>query len=212
MEETLNRMNPAVSPTCGEVYADAALSRARNTYYAAAWLYREGHLIEGHALSRLMLEQIAWAFAIADAENPEDAEIQPQKTINALKKKVVPVGRMYGALSRYIHLPLEGHPEFIDLSSGRTAAIYQYGDYSIACGKVISYLADYWASVYEYTQSRHFEALENWIEGQSGMSLNSDRSFLEEIIPIRHELEQIYKDNHGELAAFIEEHWDVDVD
>ncbi len=44
------------------------------------------------------------------------------------------------------------------------------------------------------------------------MSLNSDRSFLEEIIPIRHELEQIYKDNHGELAAFIEEHWDVDVD
>lgn len=213
IEETMRRMNPVLTPSSGEVYADAALSRAKNTYYVAAWLYREGHLIEAHAMSRLMLEQIAWAFSVCRLDSFEEVRgMAPTKAINNLKKVIAPVGRMYGALSKYIHLPLEGHFEFIDLSNGASEAIYQFGEYSYASGKVVSYLADYWSAVYEFTQSRHYDRLENWIDGPQGLVLNKQRPFLKIIGPLRSELEQTYEDAHGSFSAFIEENWNYNGD
>lgn len=108
MDKTLRRMNPQVEPTAGEVFSDAALSRARNTYYVAALLYREGHMIEAHAMSRLMLEQIAWSFNVFEMKDRETAEkVEPTKAIGKLKKKIKPVGRFYGALSQYVASTLE---------------------------------------------------------------------------------------------------------
>lgn len=213
IDETMRRMYPRLEPTRGEVYSDAALSRARNTYYVAAWLYREGHLIEAHTVSRLMLEQIAWSFVVYSTGSLEAAkQVKPAKAITLLKKKIPPVGRMYNAFSNYVHLPLSGHPEFMDLSSGATMSIFQFGEYSYVNGKVISFLADYWAAVYEYTQARHFEQLENWKSSSSDLELDPNRPFLKKIKPLRTELERIYTDKHGSLASFIEEHWDIDLE
>lgn len=135
MDETLRRMNPKCDPSAGEVFSDAALSRASNTYYVASLLYREGHMIEAHATSRLMLEQIAWAFSVYERKDAEAAKkISPTKAISDLKKKIKSVGKLYGMLSQYVHLPLKAHYEFVDLSGKESAARFQFGAHSYYFG------------------------------------------------------------------------------
>lgn len=208
MEDTMRRMHPEAEPNAGEVYSDVALTRAKNTYYVAAMLYREGHMIEAHAMSRLMLEQIAWAYNACKAKDLEEAEkISPTKSIGRLKTKIKPVGRLYGALCEYVHLPLKGHYEFIDLSSGESSARYQFGVHSYNFGQIISYLADYWACVYEYTQANHFESLENWLSDSSGFMLNPERPFLAIIEPMREEITSIYASEYPSYADYLKEGW-----
>lgn len=210
MDKTLRRMNPQVEPTAGEVFSDAALSRARNTYYVAALLYREGHMIEAHVMSRLMLEQIAWSFNIFEMKDRETAEkVEPTKAIGKLKKKIKPVGRLYGDLSQYAHLPLKGHDEFINLSGGRSATFMQFGAHSYYFGQILAHLADYWADVYEYTQARHFEELENWIKEPSGLLLNPDRPFLKIIDPLLKNLRNIYAEQYPAYEDFLKSNWTV---
>lgn len=208
IDATVERMKPIGAPSAGETFADVALVRAANTYYVAALLYREGHTIEAHAMSRLMLEQIAWAFAACEVEDYSSAEaIVPTKAIGKLKKKIEPVGKMYGVLSKYVHIPIQGHYEFIDLSHGRNEILTQFGAHSYSRGTIISHLADYWSAVYEYTQSRHFEKLENWIETSTGLEINPDRPFLSVIQPIREELTRVYEADYPPYDEFIMSHW-----
>lgn len=213
MNSTIERMHPEDAPSAGEAFADAALVRAANTYYVAALLYREGHMIEAHAMSRLMLEQIAWAFAVCEVEDYCIAEkIVPTKAIGKLKRKIKPVGKMYGVLSKYVHIPIQGHYEFIDLSSGRSETMQQFGVHSYAHGAILSDLADYWSAVYEYTQSRHFDKLECWIETPSGLDMNPNRPFLSRIRPIREELMQVYETDYPSYGEFLRSHWTVDTE
>lgn len=210
MDETLRRMNPQVEPGAVEVFSDAALSRARNTYYVAALLYREGHMIEAHAMSRLMLEQIAWSFNVYELQDREKAEkAKPNKAISKLKKKIKPVGRLYRDLSQYVHLPLKGHDEFIDLSSGESATLMQFGAHSYYFGQILAHLADYWADVYEYTQARHFEELENWVEESSGLLLNPNRPFLKTIGPLLKNLRNTYAEQYPTYEDFLESNWTI---
>lgn len=210
MDETQQRMHPRVEPNAGEVFSDAALSRARNTYYVAALLYREGHMIEAHAMSRLMLEQIAWSFSASGKRDRKEAEkVSPTKAIGSLKKKIEPVGKLYGVLSQYVHLPLRGHDEFINLSNGKSEAVVQFGVHSYYFGQILARLADYWADVYEYTQARHCERLENWVEDASGMVLNPSRPFLKIIEPLLENFRTIYAEQYPSYGDFLEGNWTI---
>lgn len=165
-----------------------------NAYYVVGLLYRGGHLIEANAMSRLMLEQIAWAFAaqvMDDVDRIKD--LKPTKAIGLLKKKVGIVGNLYGLLSEYVHLPLKGHYQFINLSSGKSATTIQFGAHAYAFGAVLVRLADYWACVYEYTQARHFGELENWTGDLGDLSLNPGRPFLKEMKPLCSQLRMAYE-------------------
>lgn len=210
MDETLQRMNPQVEPNAGEVFSDAALSRARNTYYVAALLYREGHMIEAHAMSRLMLEQIAWSFSVFEKQDRKAAEkVLPTKAIGKLKKKIEPVGKLYGMLSQYVHLPLKGHDEFINLSSGKSSTLMQFGAHSYYFGQILAHLADYWADIYEYTQARHFKQLENWIEEPSGLVLSPNRPFKKTIDPLLENLKNIYAEQYPTYEDFLKSNWTI---
>lgn len=211
IDNTQQRMNPQVEASAGEVFSDAALSRAKNTYYVAALLYREGHMIEAHAMSRLMLEQIAWSFSVCKKRNREEAEKEsPTKAIGKLKKKIGPVGKLYGMLSQYVHLPLKGHDEFIDLSHGESSVLMQFGAHSYYFGQILAYLADYWADVYEYTQARHFEQLENWKEEPSGLVLSSNRPFLKIIEPFLENLRSVYAEQYPAYEDFLKNNWTIE--
>lgn len=207
MDATMERMASS-EPSAGELFADAALARARNTYYVAGLLYREGHLIEAHAMSRLMLEQMAWAFAVKDVEEPEEAKrIVPTKAIGKLKKKIDPVGKMYGILSNYVHIPIEGHYEFIDLTGEENAVLYQFGAHGYFFGTILGSLADYWSAVYEYTQARHMDSFENWVEEDGMLVLNSDRPFLDVIGPLKEEVVEAYASEYPSYDEFLLKNW-----
>lgn len=143
-------------------------------------------------------------------QDREAAEkVEPTKAIGKLKKKIKPVGRLYGNLSQYVHLPLKGHDEFIDLSSGKSAALMQFGAHSNYFGQTLAHLADYWADVYEYTQMKHFEELENWIEEPSGLLLNPDRPFVRTIEPLLKNLRDIYAEQYPAYEDFLESNWTI---
>lgn len=162
IDDTASHLHAVGEPSAGEVFSDVALMRARNTYYVAGMLYRLGHMIEAHAMSRLLLEQIAWAFAVCDAADYEEAaKISPTKSIGRLKEILPSVGRMYGILPRYVHLPVSKHYECLTLEHGETETLLQYGEHSLAYGMLIARLADFWSVVYEYAQARHISDLEN---------------------------------------------------
>lgn len=74
---------------------------------------------------------------------------------------------------------------------------------------MVSWLADYWADVYEYTQARHFENLENWVGDSSELVLNPNRPFLSVIEPIREELENIYAKEYPSYEDVLEKNWSL---
>lgn len=211
MEKTRERMDSKHDPNAAEIFADAALSRAINTYYVAGLLYREGHMIEANAMSRLMLEQMAWAFA-AQAVDPVDdiKKLKPTKAVGILGKHVPGLGRLYGALSDYVHLPFEGHYQFVNVSSGENSVMTHFGAHSYAFGAVLARLADCWACVYEYTQARHFEELENWTEDSGSLTLNPSRPFLEQAVSLHDRLMDIYERDYIPFSDDIKLVWNID--
>ena len=74
-------------PTNGVFGAGLALERLRYSFFSAHLLYRLGHRYEGHAVSRLILEQIAWAYAAYTLDDVDTiANIKTTKAITTLKK------------------------------------------------------------------------------------------------------------------------------
>lgn len=92
-------------PDCiGLFAAESALVRLKPTFRSALILISQGHAFEAAAVVRLLLEQIAWAFAVYGLF--DKAEVLQQSSTDAISKlkKYAPfVGRLYGALSKQTH-------------------------------------------------------------------------------------------------------------
>lgn len=208
MRETVDRMAPVDEPSAGEVYSDASLNRLESTYYSAALLYKEGRLIDAHILSRFMLEQIAWSFAVCEVNNYHEAiKIQPSKAISVLKKVIPSVGVLYGKLCKYVHLPIEKHFEFITINEEKTKVVMGYGLHACRQGAVLGILADLCGSVYEYTQRRHYEQLLNWVNTPDGLRLNEDRPFNDRMNSLLIALNEAYQEESEPYEEFIRRNW-----
>ena len=59
-------------PSTGVFSASLVLERLRYSFFSAHLLYNLGHRYEAHAVSRLILEQIAWAHTVYQLEDFED--------------------------------------------------------------------------------------------------------------------------------------------
>jgi len=92
-----------VQLTPGLIAAQAALVRLSASFNAALLLIRNGFHNEASAVSRLILEQIAWAYAVRGAINEKALEISPTKAVTLLKAFYPDCGMMYGSLSEESH-------------------------------------------------------------------------------------------------------------
>lgn len=94
----------------GQYAAGAALMRLHSSYTTLALLTRYGFGFEAASISRLVLEQIAWAYAIHSYDDQSLLEVSPTRSITTLKSIVSWAGRLYGTLSDYTHIdPKLGH-------------------------------------------------------------------------------------------------------
>lgn len=85
--------------------AESALIRLKPTFRSALILISQGYAFEAAALVRVILEQVAWAFAVhGSVEHDKVAEQSPTAAISILKKHAAVAGRLYGALSKQAHL------------------------------------------------------------------------------------------------------------
>ena len=106
---------PAGAPP-GLVAAQAALLRLQASFRGAVLMCRLGLRFEATVIARLILEQIAWAYAVHGFTELVFWDVLPTKSISALKTIWPEVGRLYGQLTDVAHIVPEVSAEYHLLS------------------------------------------------------------------------------------------------
>jgi hypothetical protein len=165
-------------PSNGVFGASIVLEKLQYSFFSAHLLYSLGHRYEGHAISRLILEQIAWAYTAFHLETIEQIEkIVTTRTISKLKKAFPIVGRVYGFLSNKTHIDYKSHFDFLHVENGKNVLkITQHKFYEYA--EIILYLADLFAVVWEISQHEYLPELETIEIIDGNYCIKEDRPFL----------------------------------
>lgn len=147
-------------PSVGVFGASLVLERLAPSFFCAHFLYRMGHKYEGHAVARLILEQIAWAYAAHQSDDLTFLEnIETTRSVGALKRFVPEAGRLYGFLSTKTHIDYSSHMEFLRVEDGQNVVLHAQPHYD-EYGEVILRLADLFGLVWEVSQSTYLEDFE----------------------------------------------------
>ena len=167
-------------PSNGVFGASLVLERLPYSFFSAHMLYRLGHRYEGHAVARLILEQIAWAYAAYTMDDKEDIDrIVTTKSISRLKNFVPETGMLYGFLSDKTHIDYRNHKEFIQTDTGKNVVVYaqpMFKEYAI----VMLNLADLFGIVWEVSQLDYLPDVKTIQVSGDDIDLNPTRPFLVE--------------------------------
>ncbi len=162
-------------PSVGVFGASLVLERLAPSFFCAHFLYRMGHKYEGHAVARLILEQIAWAYSAYQSNDLAFLEnIETTRSVGALKRLVPEIGRLYGFLSTKTHIDYSSHMEFLRVEDGQNIVLHaqpHYDEYA----EIVLRLADLFGLVWEISQADYlddFEAID------VHRSPKQDRTFL----------------------------------
>ena len=165
-------------PSNGVFGASIVLERLMYSFFCAHLLYSLGHRYEGHAVSRLILEQIAWAHTACRFENVDDIKkIVTTKTISKLKKTHPVAGQLYGFLSKKIHIDYKSHFDFLHVKDGKNVINHTQNEF-YEYAEIILYLADLYGIVWEISQHEYLTELESIGITNDGYSIREDRPFL----------------------------------
>lgn len=161
--------------------AALALERLPYSLFSAHLLYELGHRYEGHAVSRFILEQIAWACAAFPMDSVRDIKkIVTTQTVSMLKNTVPFSGRLYGYLSKNTHIDYKNHHEFLSIQNGRNVIQYTHLEY-YEYAQVVLYLADIFGIVWELSQREYLNEFESIAMVGGIWTVKADRPFKEVI-------------------------------
>jgi hypothetical protein len=108
-------------PKLGQFAAGAALTRLHTSFTVLALLTRYGYGFESATIARLILEQLAWVYAVRNHEDKSLLDVIPQSSIAPLKELLPWVGKLYGRLSEYSHMKPELGSEYVERYEKRYA-------------------------------------------------------------------------------------------
>ena len=141
-----------INQTAGEQFAETALFRLLATYDSIAVLFTLGKTHDALALCRVFIEQLAWSLGVCfEAEDLEDAtRVNPTKCIRYLKALAGDdIGRLYGELSKSIHLGITQHYSFLS----DMGVVISDPRESLLCSVILLRLAGLWCACLETTQA-----------------------------------------------------------
>lgn len=187
------KLQPAGSPPppAGVFCASVVLGRLPDSFFSAHLLYRLACRYEGHAVARLILEQIAWAFDAYAMKNINDVKrIVTTKAISKLKKQFPYAGKLYGFLSEKTHVDYDDHLDFLKIENERNVILRtqrNYREYS----SIILGLADLFGIVYELSQFDYIPVPETVTRDHNDFSVNPNRPFVREMKSFLLEFDEI---------------------
>lgn len=179
MEAAQARLDPEgrPDPTLGVFAASIALSRLAASFKSAHLLHRLGHATDGHAIVRVILEQIAWAHSAAGlADEDALAALEPTKAVTELKRLYPGVGRMYGSLNPKTHLDLSEHRRRVERREGQFHLV-QVEQAAMDGSSAILSMCDIWLAVWEATQRDFLDELDHILVDDDGVRPDPDRPF-----------------------------------
>lgn len=174
---------PNVEVNSGLFAAEACLIRLQSSFKSAVLLIRQGYTLEAAAVCRLILEQLAWAFAIHKLEDHSYFDLEPNRCITELKKLCPTAGHFYGSLSNLAHVHPSNTPEYLDFEGPRTAVLLRIFHLRWAAAFDIMKLADWFHLVGEYVVFDHLAAPQSiWRNAGGMLCVNRERPFMHEIL------------------------------
>jgi hypothetical protein len=164
--------------TVGVFGASIVLERSLLSFFCAHLMYQMGYRYEGHAISRVILEQIAWAFEAHEARDIETIQsIRTTAAVSKLKRFAPEAGALYGFLSKKTHIDYSSHSEFLRVEDGKNAVVYGH-DVMPEYGSVILRLGDLFSLVWEASQFPYLTTPEA-VEARHGtLAPKLDRAYL----------------------------------
>jgi hypothetical protein len=174
---------PNVEVNSGLFAAEVCLIRLQASFKSAVLLIRQGYALEAAAVCRLILEQLAWAFAIHKLEDHSFFDLEPNRCITELKRLCPTAGRFYGSLSGLAHVHPSHTPEYLDFDGPRTAVLLRISYLRWAAVFDLLKLADWFHLVGEYVVFDHLAVPQSIRRNQGGaLCVHSKRPFVREII------------------------------
>ncbi|MGK7959692.1 hypothetical protein [Crocosphaera sp.] len=168
-------------PSSGVFGASVVLERLESTLFSAHLLYQLGNVYEGHAVSRVMLEQIAWAYEASLLNDLEAiSKIKPNQAISKLKKFLPKVGKLYGYLSKHTHIDYHRHHEFIKVKNNQNTVLLAQNRLD-ECAMVLLHLADIFVAVWEFSQHDYLNEFTAIDIEDNVVNLLDDRVFLKKM-------------------------------
>lgn len=168
-------------PSFGVFRASVALERLVSSFFSTHVLYSLGNAYEGHAVARLILEQIGWAYQAAPLDNLEEIKaIKTTKSISRLTSFYPNAGKLYGFLSKKTHIDYDSHHEFIKIEDDRNVVVLGQ-DRTAEYAKVLLVLADIFVAVWEFSQYDYLPSVESVEKKDNNIILRTDRPFREKL-------------------------------
>jgi hypothetical protein len=110
---------PNMPDVLGMFASWAALTRLQTTFRTAIFAIHNGFHFEAASLSRMILEQLSWAYSIYKINDESLFKIEPQKCITKLKPLFPNAGKLYGQLSEKAHISPETTLQYVQSEDGQ---------------------------------------------------------------------------------------------
>lgn len=185
VEELADRLRkfPPISVSSGCFAAEACLLRLTVSFKSAVLLIRQGFVFEAGAICRLILEQLAWAYAIHKIEDDSFFLVEPNGCITELKKLLPASGRFYGSLSNLAHVHPRKTAEYLEFQGPQTAVLLSIAHLRWAAVFDLLTLADWYHVVGEYVVFNHLDSPTSIQQDKNGVLIVvPDRPFVKEIL------------------------------
>lgn len=175
---------PELPNSPGAVAAYAALVRLQSSFKATCLLCEVGLPFEVFCICKLILEQIAWAYAVHEIKDESLLKVQPSKCISHLKRLFPKVGTWYGFINEQSHIHTKVIGDLVRVESDRIAIILRNQEMSLVSAFYVLRLVDVYGAYTEVVWRPYCAACE-FIKKKGPLSLKTRRKTLVELEDFR---------------------------
>jgi hypothetical protein len=175
---------PRLPGHVGAVAAYAAIVRLQSSFKAACLLCEVGLSFEVFCISKLILEQIAWAYAVHGVRDESLLRVRPSKCISHLKSLFPEAGTWYGFINEQSHMDAKVIHDIVHVGSGRIEIVLRNQMASLVSASYVLRLADIYGAYSEVIWQPCYTTCE-FIRKRAPTRLKSRRRSLDELEDFR---------------------------
>ncbi len=142
------------------VAAYVAIMRLQSSFKAACLLCEEGLSFEVFCISKLILEQIAWAYTVHGMTDESFFKVQPSKCVSHLKSLFPKVGVWYGSMNEHSHVDTKVIHSLARVENAHLTIVLRSPQQSLVSAFHVLRLADIYGACAEAIWRRHYTTYE----------------------------------------------------
>jgi hypothetical protein len=186
---------PKKSDHHGLFASGSALLRLHSSFFTACFLLRQGLWLELACILKLILEQLAWSYAVRHLEGQQLFSTSPTASVGLLKKIYPSAGKMYGLLNGTAHISPEQTVEYLDFSESFPQVFLSSPKQSAKCAYFLLMLSDIYVICSEYVHTEYYSTFSSIIVEEGKFSgLIENRPYAEVVLNFRQQLMDAQRD------------------